>query len=263
MSDVSIAANAAGRAPKPASAVTLQVNIDHVATLRQARRATHPRPVEAARLAEEAGAAGITAHLRADRRHVQDADLRELREAVRGKLNLELAATDEMLRAALAIRPHQVTLVPERPDEVTTEGGLDLVAHAVRIQAAASDLARAGIAVSLFVDPVPSQIEALARLRDVEGFEINTDAYTRPGADVQRELAAIARAARAGASAGLRVYAGHGLTTANVGPVAGIIEMEELNIGHSIVSRAVLVGMGEAVREMLAAIAAGRRQLRG
>jgi pyridoxine 5-phosphate synthase len=238
--------------------VALQVNIDHVATVRQARRAAHPRPVDAARLAEEAGAAGITAHLRADRRHVQDADLRELRADVGGKLNLELAATDEMLRIALAVRPHQVTLVPERPEEITTEGGLDLLSQAPRVQRAASELAAAGIAVSMFVDPVDAQIAALRRLRDVTGFEINTDAYTRAAGDATRELAAIARAAEAGAAAGLRVYAGHGLDTRNVGAVAGIAVVEELNIGHSIVARAVLVGMRQAVREMLAAIDAGR-----
>jgi pyridoxine 5-phosphate synthase len=246
------------RRSAPGSGVALCVNVDHVATLRQARRAAFPRPVDAARIAETAGAAGITVHLRADRRHIQDHDLEELRSAVRGKLNLELAATDEMLRTALAVRPDQVSLVPERPEEITTEGGLDVVAHGARVQAAAGMLAGAGIAVSIFVDPVDAQIRALGELSDVQGFEINTDAYTRPAADAARELAAIARAARAGAERGLHVYAGHGLSTANVGPVAAIAEVEELNIGHAIVARAVLVGMHQAVREMIAAIEAAR-----
>ena len=242
--------------------MALCVNVDHVATLRQARQAAFPRPVDAARIAEAAGAAGITVHLRADRRHVQDHDLEELRATVRGKLNLELAATDEMLRIALAVRPDQVSLVPERPEEITTEGGLDLVVHGARVEKAATRLAGAGIAVSIFVDPIEAQIRALGELSDIRGFEINTDAYTRPGADAPRELAAIARAARAGAERGLRVYAGHGLSTENVGAVAAISEVEELNIGHAIVARAVLVGMHEAVREMIAAIDAGRRGVR-
>jgi pyridoxine 5-phosphate synthase len=246
--------------PRP---IALSVNVDHVATLRQARRASYPRPVEAARLAEDAGASGITVHLRADRRHVQESDLRELREAVRGKLNLELAATDEMLRIALALRPDQVTLVPERPEEVTTEGGLDLVTHGARLQPVVAALDQAGIAVSVFVDPVEAQLGALADLTGVKGFELNTDSYTRRGADATRELEAVARAARTGAASGLRVYAGHGLATSNVGAIAGVAEIEELNIGHSIVSRAVLVGIPGAVREILAAIEAGRRSVRG
>ena len=242
--------------------MALCVNVDHVATLRQARRAAYPRPVDAARIAEAAGAAGITVHLRADRRHIQDHDLEELRSTVRGKLNLELAATDEMLRIALEVRPDQVSLVPERPEEITTEGGLDVVAHASRVEKAAGRLAGAGIAVSIFVDPIEAQIRALGELSGIQGFEINTDRYTRPGADAPRELAAIARAARAGAERGLRVYAGHGLSTENVGAVAAITEVEELNIGHSIVARAVLLGMHEAVREMIAAIDAARSGVR-
>jgi pyridoxine 5-phosphate synthase len=234
----------------------LSVNIDHVATLRQARGVDYPDPVAAARLAESAGAAGITVHLRSDRRHIQDEDVRALRHSVRGKLNLEMAATDEMLAIALEVRPHQVTLVPERPDEVTTEGGLDLLSRADAVRAAAERLAAADVRVSLFLDPDEAQIDALAGMESesVRGFEINTDRYTRGDAAAAGELASIAAAATFGRERGLAVYAGHGLTTANVAPVAAIPEIEELNIGHSIVSRAVLVGMAAAVREMLQAL---------
>jgi pyridoxine 5-phosphate synthase len=240
--------------------VKLAVNVDHVATLRQARRGAYPDPVEAARLAEEAGAHGITVHLRGNRRHIQDEDVARLKESVAGKLNLELAATGEMIAIALHHRPDQVSLVPERPEEVTTEGGLDLTRHRDRVEEAARRLAGAGIAVSLFLDPDPRQVEAAAALpRElVGGFEINTDAYTRAEAgEAQAELEEVRRAAREGAAAGLHVYAGHGLTTANVGPVAAVPEIEELNIGHALVSRAVLVGMAEAVREMLRAMGGG------
>jgi pyridoxine 5-phosphate synthase len=238
----------------------LSVNVDHVATVRQARRAGYPDPVEAARIALHAGASGITAHLRVDRRHVQDEDLRRLRAAVRGKLNLEMSTAEEMIGIALDVRPDQVSLVPERPEEVTTEGGLDLLTQGERVAGAAGRLAGAGIAVSVFLDPDPRQVEALARLRErgapIAGFEINTDAYTRAGEDgIARELHAIREAARLGSAEGFHVYAGHGLTVGNVGPVAAIPEMEELNIGHAIVSRAVLIGMAGAVEEMLAAMA--------
>jgi len=243
-------------------AVKLSVNVDHVATVRQARRAGYPDPVEAARIALGAGAAGITAHLRVDRRHIQDEDLRRLRAAVRGKLNVEMSTAEEMVAIALDVRPDQVTLVPERAEEVTTEGGLDLATQGGRVAEVAGRLAAAGVAVSVFVDPDPRQVEALSRLRDggapVAGFEINTDAYTRAGSDgAARELHAIREAARLGSARGLRVYAGHGLTVGNVGPVAAVPAMEELNIGHSIVSRAVLIGMAGAVEEMLAAISPG------
>lgn len=246
--------------------VRLSVNVDHVATLRQARRAAYPDPVEAARVAEDAGASGVTVHLRADRRHVQEEDVERLAASVRGKLNLEMAPTGEMIAVALRLRPHQVSLVPERPDEVTTEGGLDVLAQAERIEEAARRLAAAGVAVSVFLDPELRQVEALAalarRLADtlpnpIAGFEINTDAYTRaaePSA-AQRELDRCRRAAALGRERHLAVYAGHGLTTANVGPIAALPEVEELNIGHWLVGRAVIVGMAEAVREMLAAMA--------
>jgi pyridoxine 5-phosphate synthase len=254
----------------------LAVNVDHVATLRQARGVAYPDPVEAARIAEQAGAAGITVHLRGDRRHIQEADVERLRSSVTTKLNLELAATAEMVAIALRHRPDQVSLVPERPEEVTTEGGLDLGRHRGRVEEVAARMAETGIAVSLFLDPDPRQVEAAAELpRElVAGFEINTDAYTRAAAAVvagkgrrqqaadrtaaehtlAEELAQVRRAARLGAGAGLQVYAGHGLTTANVGPIAAIPEIEELNIGHALVSRAVLVGLAEAVREMLRAM---------
>ena len=233
----------------------LSVNIDHVATLRQARGVDYPDPVEAARLAEAAGASGITVHLRSDRRHVQDNDVERLRSAVHGKLNLEVAATEQMLSLATRLLPAQVTLVPERTDEVTTEGGLDLATQALSIAAASEQLAAAGIAVSLFLDPQRQQVEALAPLAaaGITGFEINTDRYTRSAA--ASDLEAITAAAELGAELGFAVYAGHGLTVANVGPVAALAPIEELNIGHSIISRAVLVGMHDAVREMLAAMA--------
>jgi pyridoxine 5-phosphate synthase len=246
--------------------VALAVNVDHVATLRQARRTRYPDPVEAARAAEEAGAAGITVHLRTDRRHIQPADVRRLRAAVRGRLNLEMAASEEMLAAALDLAPHQVTLVPERPEEVTTEGGLDLVAREAEVAAAAGRLAAAGVAVSLFLDPDPAQLAPLARFPAgaVAGFEINTDAYSRfaaaggaaeVAAETTRELERVVEMARLGGERGLRVFAGHGLTAANVGPIAAVPEIEELNVGHWLVSRAVLLGMAGAVREMLAAMA--------
>ncbi len=245
--------------------VRLSVNVDHVATLRQARRAPYPDPVEAAREAEAAGASGITVHLRADRRHVQDDDVARLMTSVAGKLNLEMAPTGEMVSIAERLRPHQVSLVPERPDEVTTEGGLDLTTQGPRVEAAAVRLTAAGVAVSVFLDPEPRQVEALAALAHrgtetgarVVGFEINTDAYTRAEGEArQRELERVRRVAALGRETGFQVYAGHGLTTHNVGPVAEIPEVEELNIGHWLVSRAVIVGLPAAVREMLAAMAA-------
>ncbi len=243
-------------------ALRLSVNVDHVATLRQARGVAYPDPVEAARIAEAAGAHGITVHLRGDRRHIQEEDVARLRRTIAGKLNLEMAASDEMVAIALAHRPDQVSLVPERPEELTTEGGLDLARQRDRVEAVARRLAGAGIAVSLFLDPEPRQIELAAALpRDVvAGFEVNTDAYTRVARTatsehaVEAELAKVREAARLGAAAGLHVYAGHGLSAGNVGPIAAMHEIEELNIGHALVARAVLVGLAEAVREMLRAM---------
>lgn len=237
----------------------LSVNIDHVATVRQARRAGYPDPVDAARVAEDAGASGITVHLRVDRRHIQDHDVERLRPVVRGKLNLEMSAAEEMLAVALRVKPDQVTLVPERPEEVTTEGGLDLLRHSEAVTRAAERLAGAGIEVSLFVDPDPRQIEAISKIPHVSGFEINTDAYTRATgeADLSRELEKVARAGELGRARDLHLYAGHGLRTDNVGPIAALPGMEELNIGHYLVSRAVIVGLDAAVREMLAAMGSG------
>ncbi len=235
--------------------VRLSVNVDHVATLREARKAPYPDPVDAAKIAEAAGAHGITVHLREDRRHIQDTDLERLRPLVQGKLNLEIAATESMLRIAEAVKPHQVTLVPERPDEITTEGGLDLVSHHRRIQRATNSLHQDGIEVSVFVDAEPAQLEVLLGLENVRGFEINTDRYTRAeGPERERELEDIRTFAAGGAAGGLLAYAGHGLTSSNVGPVAAIPEIEELNIGHWIVSRGVLVGLDASIREMLDAI---------
>ena len=231
----------------------LSVNIDHVATLRQARGTAYPDPAEAAKIAEKAGAHGITLHLRMDRRHVQDDDLAKLKDVVVGKLNLEISAEDEMVDVALKYPPDQVTLVPERPDEVTTEGGLDLSQHGGRVREVAQRLVEAGIDVSAFLDPDPTQIALLKEFAEgiIHGFEINTDAYTQTPSD--EELGKIRQAAAFGAEQGFRVYAGHGLTPGNVGPVAAVTQIEELNIGHGLVSRAVMVGMEGAVREYLAA----------
>jgi pyridoxine 5-phosphate synthase len=234
----------------------LSVNVDHVATLRQARGAGYPDPLEGARIAEEAGAHGITVHLRGDRRHIQDHDVRRLREQVVGKLNLEIAATEEMMGLARDLEPDQVTIVPERENEVTTEGGLDLETHGRSVERAAQTLAATGILVSVFLDPHPEQIQRLAEIpRDlIPGFEINTDRYSRAGGSRTEELERIATCAELGSSRGLQVFAGHGLTTANVGALAALPEIEEFNIGHSIVARAVLVGMERAVQEILSAI---------
>ena len=236
----------------------LSVNVDHVATLRQARMAAYPDPIEAAEIAERQGASGITIHLRSDRRHIQEHDLASLRQVVKGKLNLEMATTEEMTTIALRYGPDQVSLVPERPEEVTTEGGLDLLSSGGRVVATAKQLKAKGIVVSVFVDPEPRQIEHLLSITAgyIEGFEINTDRY--PTADgeaaAERELRKIVQVTNMGLEGGLRVFAGHGLNTANVGTVASVPGIEELNIGHSIVSRAVIVGMEEAVREMLVAM---------
>ena len=246
--------------PARADTARLSVNVDHVATLRQARRAAYPDPVDAARIAEDAGASGITVHLRVDRRHIQDRDVERLRGTVRGKLNLEMSTADEMVQLALRVRPDQVTLVPERPEEVTTEGGLDVIRNGGRIAEVSEQLKAAGIEVSLFVDPDLEQIQAI---RGVSGFEINTDAYTRARdqAEALVQLDKVARAATLGRGRGLHFYAGHGLRTDNVGPIASLPGVEELNIGHWLVSRAVLVGMDAAVREMLAAIGHGAQHV--
>ncbi len=236
----------------------LGVNIDHVATIRQARQTTEPEPVTAAALAELAGADGITVHLRGDRRHMQDRDLRLLQQTVATRLNVEMAATDEMVAIATDITPHQVTLVPELPGEVTTTGGLDVVRHSALIGDAVGRLQEAGINVSLFIDTAATQIDQ-ALATGATAVEINTGPYAEAStASRSDELERIRTAARQAHAAGLEVLAGHGLTYVNVGPVAAIPEIVELNIGHSIVSRAVLVGLERAVREMRELIASAR-----
>ncbi len=257
--DVSASEGRAARGA-PSTRTRLSVNVDHVATLRQARLAGYPSPLDAARLAEEAGAFGITVHLRQDRRHIQDRDVVELRREVKGRLNLEIAAEEPMIRFAERVRPDQVTLVPERPNEVTTEGGLDLIGRGDQVRRAASRLVGAGIRVAVFLDPDPTQLAALDDQNDVNGFELNTDAYARAsGSALDAEFAKIEKAAERGLAAGREAYAGHGLTVANVGRVAALAGIGELNIGHAIVSRAVEVGMPAAVAEMLEAMVAGQR----
>lgn len=232
----------------------LGVNIDHVATVRQARQAREPEPIAAALLAELAGAEGITVHLRGDRRHIQERDIELLREVITTKLNVEMAATAEMVDIASRVRPDQVTLVPERPDELTTTGGLD-VAGGARAPAthAAESLTGAGIAVSLFIDPDPAQVRA-ARAAGAGAIEINTGPYadSRSAGARGMELTRVAEVARLAQDEGLEVLAGHGLTYVNVHPIAAISEIVEVNIGHSVIARAVLVGLERAVREMIA-----------
>jgi pyridoxine 5-phosphate synthase len=233
----------------------LGVNVDHVATLRQARGVDYPDPVEAALLAEAAGADGITVHLREDRRHIQERDVEELRRRLRVKLNLEMAVTDAMVDLALRVSPDDACLVPERREELTTEGGLDVVAHVARVTAATARLAGAGIRVNLFIDPEPAQVAA-SRRAGGHGVELHTGDYANAPDDARRsrELGRLRAAAAEAARLGLEVHAGHGLTVANVGPIVAIPEIVELNIGHALVARAVLVGMAAAVREMKAAL---------
>ena len=231
--------------------IRLGVNVDHVATLRQARRAAYPDPVTAAAFAELGGADQITVHLREDRRHIQDRDLQILRQTVQTPLNLEMAAVDEMVRVAQDVRPQTCTLVPERRQEITTEGGLDAVTHRDALAPVISALRGAGMGVSVFVDPAAEQVEASQRA-GATIVEIHTGRYCDATTEEERrrELERIASAARTASSLGLSVAAGHGIHYANVMPIAAIPEIEELNIGHAIVARAVLVGLERAVREM-------------
>jgi pyridoxine 5-phosphate synthase len=235
--------------------LTLGVNIDHVATIRQARRTVEPDPIAAAVLAELAGAEGITAHLREDRRHMQDRDIRLLRATVRTRLNLEMAATAEMVKIALEVKPDYVTLVPEKREEVTTEGGLDIAGQLDRMKSVVDQLQSAGIPVSLFIDPEPAQIVASAQVK-AKFIELHTGRYAEAKEPilVAKELASLATGCEQAIAAGLRVNAGHGLTYWNVRPIACLPGMEELNIGHSIISRSVLVGIDRAIREMKAAM---------
>lgn len=238
--------------------IALGVNIDHVATLRQARRAHAPDPVHAALIAEQAGADGITLHLREDRRHIQDRDVRVLRGLLQTRMNLEMAVTDEMLAIAAEVRPADCCLVPEKRTELTTEGGLEVAGQAARIRAAAAGLAAAGIRVALFIDPDPVQIEAAAA-SGAPAVELHTGAYAEAtGGARATELERLRTGARLAARLGLEVHAGHGLDYHNVQPVAAIAEIIELNIGHAIVARALFTGLAAAVRDMKTLMQAAR-----
>jgi pyridoxine 5-phosphate synthase len=228
----------------------LYINVDHVATVRQARRGDAPDPVAAARLCEDAGADGITAHLREDRRHIQDGDVERLAREVRSVFNLEMACTDEMVAIALRLRPHQVTLVPERREEITTEGGLDVSRDAKHLRESLARMNDAGIRTSLFIGPDPGMVERSREL-GAAAIELHTGSYAHHPGDAA-PLHALQAAATLGATLDLAVHAGHGLTVTNVGPIARVVEIEELNIGHSVVSRAIFVGIVEAVRELRA-----------
>lgn len=228
----------------------LGVNIDHIATIRQARKTNEPDPVWAAALAELGGADCITLHLREDRRHIQDRDLEVMRQTVKVKLNLELATEAEVVDIACRVKPDQVTLVPEKREEVTTEGGLDLVSHEAAVARAMEKLKEAGISINLFLDPDEAQIEVAAKLK-ADGIELHTGQYAlTSGKAQQKELTRLTIAGEQICGAGMELLAGHGLTYTNVQPIAQIPEMAELNIGHSIVSRAVFVGFRDAVSEM-------------
>lgn len=231
--------------------IYLGVNIDHVATVRNARGTSYPDPVHAAEIAERAGADGITIHLREDRRHIQDRDVRILRETIQTRMNLEMAVTDEMVQIALEIKPEFVCLVPEKREELTTEGGLDVLGQLDKVKAATEQLSAAGIQVSLFIDADEKQIDA-AKLCGAPYIELHTGHYAeaRSESERQAELAKISSAARYATQLGIKVNAGHGLTYQNVSPIAAIPEIYELNIGHSIIGRAVFDGLAKAVTDM-------------
>ena len=242
-------------APK---ALDLGINIDHIATLRNARGTIYPDPIKAARLAEEAGADLITLHLREDRRHIKDADLIALRPLIKTRMNLECAVTSEMLDIACKIQPHDVCLVPEKREEVTTEGGLDVLSHFDAVKAATTQLMNVGIRVSLFIDPDEKQIMA-AKECGADVIELHTGRYAdETGAAQLVELERIKKAAQYGVSIGLRVNAGHGLNEDNVLPVAAITELSELNIGHAIVAEAVFKGWQKAITDMKSLMIQGR-----
>lgn len=238
----------------------LGVNIDHIATVRNARGTNYPDPVQAAFVAEQAGAEGITVHLREDRRHITDRDVRILRDTIQTRMNLEMAVTDEMVGIACEIKPHFVCLVPEKREEVTTEGGLDVAGQQDKINAAVRQLSSAGILVSLFIDPDHRQIEA-AVASGAPYIEIHTGAYAEAAEGLPREaeLTRIRHAATFAASLGLKVNAGHGLTYHNVQPIAALPEMHELNIGHAIIGRALFSGLADAVKEMKLLMREARR----
>jgi pyridoxine 5-phosphate synthase len=236
--------------------VRLGVNIDHVATLRNARGGSHPDPLAAAQAALEAGADGITLHLREDRRHIRDDDLRRIRAALSAPINLEMAATEEMVRMAIETAPHAVCIVPERREEVTTEGGLDAAGGRAALAPLVARLRDAGIRVSLFIDPAPDQLEAASAL-GAPVVELHTGAYAAGGTG---ELERLRTAAAMTARLGLECHAGHGLTYGNVGAVAALPEIAELNIGHFLIGEALLVGLGASVKHMQSLIAAARTQ---
>lgn len=243
--------------PGPASPpsllrLRLYINIDHIATVRQARRGHEPDPVEAALQAERAGVDGITAHLREDRRHIQDDDVHRLASSLRVPLNFEMACADEILAIAERIRPHQAMFVPERREEVTTEGGLDTSRDAARIRDGIARMRSAGIRTCLFIDPDPAAVERSREL-GTDAVELHTGPYAHAPHDPRR-LAALRAAAKLGRDIGLAVHAGHGLTVTNVAAVASIPQIEEVSIGHSVISRAIFVGLDEAIRELRRAI---------
>ena len=238
--------------------LALGINIDHVATLRNARGTIYPDPLKAAQLAEEAGADLITLHLREDRRHIKDADLIAIRPLIKTRMNLECAVTPEMIHIACKVKPHDVCLVPEKREEVTTEGGLDVLGHFAAVKAATKQLQEAGIRVSLFIDPDPKQIQA-AKEVGATVIELHTGRYADlSGPEQARELERIRTAAQFGVSIGLRVNAGHGLHEGNVIPIAAISELSELNIGHAIVAEAIFKGWQKAITDMKSLIAQGR-----
>lgn len=236
----------------------LFVNVDHVATLREARKTIEPDPLEAARLAEQAGADGITIHLREDRRHIQDGDVAAIRQHIKTRLNLEMAAVDEMVEIALDTHPYQVSLVPEKREEITTEGGLNAHEQENRLMEIKNRLVTHGILVSLFIDPDPRQIDAAQRI-GADSIEINTGLYSEflEPKMIEEELIKIRNAANYAVGLGLKVFAGHGLNNENVIPIAAIPEIEELNIGHNIVARAIYLGMERSVKEMIKSIEKG------
>jgi len=239
-------------------ALELGINIDHVATLRNARGTIYPDPIRAAQLAEEAGADLITLHLREDRRHIKDADLLALRPLIQTRMNLECAVTPEMLAIACQVKPHDVCLVPEKREEVTTEGGLDVVIHFVAVKAATQQLQAAGIRVSLFIDPEEKQIQA-AKDAGATVVELHTGRYADlSGVEQSSEIERIRKAAQFGKSLGLRVNAGHGLNESNVLPIAAIAELSELNIGHAIVAQALFKGWQKAIMDMKALMVKAR-----
>jgi pyridoxine 5-phosphate synthase len=241
------------------SNIELGINIDHVATVRQARRASYPDPVHAALAAEQAGADNITLHLREDRRHIQDRDVHALRPLLQTRMNLEMGLTNEMVEIAVGVRPQDCCLVPENRAEITTEGGLDVAADVERVAAGVRKLAAAGIRVALFIAADPAQIDA-AKRSGAPVIELHTGTYAEATGPAQaRELERLSTAARRASNLGLEVHAGHGLTYHNVGPVAAIAEIVELNIGHCIIARAIFTGLEAAVRDMKALMQGARR----